>query len=338
MRTDEFDYVLPEELIAQTPLPRGKSRLLVLRRADGRPEHRRFADLLEYLLPGDTLVLNDSRVTARRLIARRESGQPAEALLLRPRGETEWEALIRPGKRLRTGACLRFALSGGAEVDAAIRETTAEGGRILRFADRQTRDRLATEGVAPLPPYIHTRLEDEERYQTVYAGPGGSAAAPTAGLHFTPEMLAQVESAGVQIARVTLHVGVDTFRPVRTEEVEAHVMHGEWFTISPQDAARINATPGRVVAVGTTVVRSLESAAVGPGCIAPTTAETRLFITPGFRFQIVQALLTNFHLPKSTLLMLVSAFAGREKVLAAYQAAIEERYRFYSFGDAMLIV
>lgn len=338
MRTGEFDYPLPEELIAQTPLPRGESRLLVLHRADGRIEHRRFADLPDYLRAGDTLVLNDSRVTARRLTAQRESGQPAEVLLLRPRGDTEWEALVRPGRRLRTGVSLRFTLSDGQEIPATVAEQTPEGGRVLRFTDRATRDRLAREGGAPLPPYIRAPLEDEERYQTIYAGPGGSAAAPTAGLHFTPETLARAEALGVSLARVTLHVGIDTFRPVRTATIETHRMHGEWFTLTPQDAARINATTGRVIAVGTTSVRALESAAIGPGCVAPTTAETRLFITPGFRFQVVQALLTNFHLPRSTLLMLVSAFAGREAVLAAYRAAIDHRYRFYSFGDAMLIL
>jgi S-adenosylmethionine:tRNA ribosyltransferase-isomerase len=338
MRTDDFDYVLPEELIAQTPLPRGESRLMVLRRESGQAEHRSFSALRDYLRAGDTLVLNDSRVTARRLFALREAGGAAEVLLLRPRGETEWEALVRPGKRLRAGASLRFSLSEGEDIVGEIVASTPEGGRILRFEDATTRDRLKTAGAVPLPPYIRTRLEDEERYQTVYSGPGGSAAAPTAGLHFTPEMLRAIEAAGVRIARVTLHIGVDTFRPVKTERLEDHAMHGERFTLSSEEAARINSTPGRVIAVGTTVVRVLESAAVAPGCVAPMAGETRLFITPGYRFQTIQGLLTNFHLPRSTLLMLVSALAGRETVLAAYQAAVEAQYRFFSFGDAMLVI
>jgi S-adenosylmethionine:tRNA ribosyltransferase-isomerase len=338
MRTADFDYHLPPELIAQTPLPRGESRLLVLNRASGQIEFRRFGDLSEYLQAGDVLVINDSRVIARRLKAVREGGQPAEVLLLRPRGETDWEALVRPGKRLRPGARLRLLLRAEEMAAACVVETTAEGGRILRFADTASRDRLMQEGTVPLPPYIHATLEDEERYQTIYAEPGGSAAAPTAGLHFTPELLAKVEAQGVSIARVTLHVGVDTFRPVRAETAEEHVMHGEWFTLSEGNAARINAARGRIIGVGTTVVRALESAASGLQCVRPATGETRLFITPGYQFQVVQALLTNFHLPKSTLLMLVSAFAGRERVLDAYRAAIAERFRFYSFGDAMFIL
>lgn len=338
MRTDDFDYRLPEELIAQIPLPRGQSRLLVLHRDTGQIELRRFLDLPEYLKPGDVLVLNDTRVTARRLMAVRESGQPVELLLLRPRGETEWEALVRPGRQLRPGACLRFTLRDGTEGSAAVLATTPEGGRVLCFQSREMRDRLAHEGVVPLPPYIHTTLEDEERYQTVYARPGGSAAAPTAGLHFTPEMLDSLRAEGIRIVSLTLHVGVDTFRPVRSEVVEAHVMHGEWFDLSSETAEAIHTAAGRVIAVGTTVVRALESAAVGPRHVVPGTRETRLFITPGYRFQVVEGMLTNFHLPKSTLLMLVCAFAGRERVLDAYHTAIEARFRFYSFGDAMLIV
>lgn len=338
MRTDDFDYTLPEELIAQTPLPRGKSRLLVLHRADGRIEHRAFGELLTYLQPGDTLVLNDTRVTARRVMARRALGQPAELLFIRPHGALEWEALVRPGKSLRPGCRLSIPVEDGEAVEARVVETTPEGGRILRFLDASDADRVMRHGSIPLPPYIHAPLQDEERYQTVYAGPGGAAAAPTAGLHFTDEMLEEIGRAGVEIVRVTLHIGVDTFRPVRAGTIEEHKMHGEWFSISPESAARINATSGRVVAVGTTVVRALETAARATGCVEAMSGETRLFITPGFRFRVVQALLTNFHLPRSTLLMLVSAFAGREKVLAAYRVAIAERYRFYSFGDAMLII
>jgi S-adenosylmethionine:tRNA ribosyltransferase-isomerase len=337
MRTEDSDYILPPDLIAQTPVERGESRLLVLHREDGRIDFRQFGDLLEYLRPDDTLVVNDTRVTARRLVAEREGGQPAEVLLLRPVGETDWHALVRPGKRLRPGASVTLRL-GAEDVKATILEATPEGGRVLRLPNEEIRDQLAREGTAPLPPYIHAALADEDRYQTVYAGPGGSAAAPTAGLHFTEEMLAKAEARGIRIARATLHVGVDTFRPVKVETLEEHVMHGEWYTIPPETAQAINSSKGRVVAVGTTVVRALESAATGLGTIEAVTAQTRLFITPGFRFQVVQVLLTNFHLPKSTLLMLVSAFAGREPVLAAYRAAVEARFRFFSFGDAMLIV
>jgi S-adenosylmethionine:tRNA ribosyltransferase-isomerase len=338
MRTQDFDYHLPDELIAQTPLPRGESRLLVLHRDTGRIEIRKFPFLIEYLEPGDTLVLNDSRVSARRLTGRRKSGQEAEALLLRPRGETEWEALVRPGKRLRPGATLSFHLASDHEVCARVEEMTAEGGRILNFATRNDRDSLATEGVSPLPPYIHASLADEERYQTVYAGENGSAAAPTAGLHFTEDMLRAATAKGVGIAKVTLHVGVDTFRPVKTDEVETHVMHGEWFTIRDEAAGIINNTRGRIVAVGTTSVRVLESAAVDRRQVRAMSGETRLFITPGYEFKMVDRLLTNFHLPKSTLIMLVSALAGRERVLDAYRAAVEAKLRFFSFGDAMLIV
>jgi len=338
MLTDEFDYDLPAELIAQTPVPRGESRLLVLHRGSGEIEIRLFPDLLDYLQAGDTLVLNDSRVTARRLMGRRESGAECEALLLRPRGEREWEALVRPGKRLRSGATIEFARRDGRTIQACVRESTPDGGRILELASMEERDALLHEGVTPLPPYIHASLEDEERYQTVYAREGGSAAAPTAGLHFTPELLARAEATGVSIAKVTLHVGVDTFRPVRVENIEDHEMHGEWFTLSPEAARTINETTGRIIAVGTTSVRVLESAAAEWRQVRPTTGETRLFITPGREFNVVDGLLTNFHLPKSTLLMLVSALAGCENIRSAYRRAIEERMRFFSFGDAMLII
>lgn len=351
MRTDCFDYLLPPELIAQTPLPRGESRLLVLHRSTGQIEHRRFPDLLRYLRPGDTLVLNDTRVTARRLQAVREGGQSAEAFLLRPVGETCWEALVRPGKSLRPGKTLTLLGSSGQEpVTARIVGTTDEGGRILEFADTATRDALTFWGETPLPPYIQTPLppDQEERYQTVYATHGGSAAAPTAGLHFTPELLEQAQEQGVGLVRVTLNVGVGTFRPVRTETIEEHTMHGEWATLSPEAAARINATQGRIIAVGTTSVRTLESAAQrlvehpaesgAEARIAPFAGETHLFLSPGSRFQAVDALITNFHLPRSTLLMLVAAFAGLEATLNAYNEAVRERYRFFSFGDAMLIL
>lgn len=338
MRTEDFDYELPQELIAQTPIPRGESRLLVLHRDDGRIEHRAFVDLLGYLDSGDTLVLNDTRVRARRLLGACANGRPAEALLVAPRGDLEWDALVRPGRHLRAGAELHLELCDGGEVVAAVTESLPGGLRILRFCDRATRDRLQNEGSAPLPPYIHSHLQDEERYQTVYSREPGSAAAPTAGLHFTADMLERLRRRGTSLATVTLHVGLDTFRPVRTADLEEHEMHGEQFRISPEDAALINGTKDRIMAVGTTTVRALESAAVGPRQIRPMEGETRLFITPGFRFQAVEALLTNFHLPRSTLLALVSAFAGRERIMDAYRAAIDARYRFYSFGDAMLIL
>jgi S-adenosylmethionine:tRNA ribosyltransferase-isomerase len=338
MHTSDFDYDLPPDLIAQDPCPRGESRLMALHRDSGQIDLRRFPDLLDYLRPGDTLVLNDSRVTARRLLAQRDSGQEAEILLLRPIGESAWEALVRPGKRLRPGAAVTFTLRDGREIRAEVRETTPEGGRILAFATPDERDALAHEGVIPLPPYITHALPDEERYQTVYAGPGGSAAAPTAGLHFTEAMLAEARSRGIRVAKVTLHVGVDTFRPVKVESIEEHVMHGERYTISPEAADAINTAPGRIVAVGTTAVRVLESAADEDGKVRASSDTTRLFITPGYRFKAVDALLTNFHLPKSTLLMLVSALAGRENILRAYRTAVEERFRFFSFGDAMFIV
>lgn len=336
--TDDFDYHLPEELIAQTPLPRGQSRLLILHRRENRVELRQFADILEYLHPGDTLVINNTRVTARRIYGRRENGKPVEALLLRPYGEREWEALLKPARPLRVGARLTLLTTSQTPVIAEVTAATPEGGRRLRFADLETRDRLTQEGEAPLPPYIHQRLQDEERYQTVYSGPGGSAAAPTAGLHFTTEMLDEIERRGIGIVQLTLHVGVDTFRPVREENPQEHAMHGEWYTISPEVAERINTTRGRIVAVGTTTARALESAAVAPRRVEPMTGVTRLFILPGYSFQVVEALLTNFHLPKSTLVMLVSAFATREQILDAYRQAVGARFRFYSFGDAMLIV
>ncbi len=338
MRTNDFDYHLPSELIAQSPLSRGESRLMALHRQTGEIEIRLFADLIDYLSSGDTLVVNDSRVTARRLMGRLESGQEAEALLLRPRGDRQWEALVRPGRKLRPGTSLAFVLHDGREACGEVVGITAEGGRALEFVDGATRDAMMREGVAPLPPYITAQLADESRYQTVYAGPGGSAAAPTAGLHFTEEMLQRASERGVNVARVTLHVGIDTFRPVKVESLENHVMHGEWYSVSPEAAETINSTTGRVVAVGTTSVRVLESAAIGPGRVAAVTGETRLFITPGYQFKVVDRLLTNFHLPKSTLLMLVSALAGREQVMSTYLAAVEAGFRFYSFGDAMLIV
>jgi len=343
MRTDEFDYDLPSELIAQTPAPRGESRLLVLHRETGSIEHRHFRDLPQYLTPADLLVLNDTRVTARRIRAIRENGKEAEVLLLRPTGERSWEALVRPGRAFRPGRTIALVGDGAERRTAEITGVTAEGGRIIEMPSASDRDSMEHWGQTPLPPYIHTPLPlaQEERYQTVYAVHSGSAAAPTAGLHFTPEMLNCLEQQGVRNARVTLHVGVGTFRPVRTERIEDHEMHAETAVLSSEAAARINAATGRVVAVGTTSVRTLESAAraAAPGDrVAPFAGETRLFITPGYSFRAVDALITNYHLPRSTLLMLVSAFAGIDATRKAYREAIENGYRFFSFGDAMLII
>ncbi|MGC8668751.1 MAG: tRNA preQ1(34) S-adenosylmethionine ribosyltransferase-isomerase QueA [Chthonomonadales bacterium] len=338
MRTADLDYSLPPELIAQTPLPRGEARLLVLHRRDGSIEHRTFRDLKGYLRPGDTLVLNDTRVTARRLYARTLSNARVELLLIRPIGDTDWEALVRPGRKCRVGSVLQVEDPNGNTACLTVAEVTQLGGRILRAEDEVTRDALGRSGSIPTPPYIHVPLEDEERYQTVYARNDGSAAAPTAGLHFTRQMLDDLARSGVKIVHVTLHVGTDTFRPVKTATLEEHPMHGEWYHISNEAAHAVNNTPGRIVAAGTTVVRTLESAAGGKRCVRSGSGETTLFITPGFEFQVVDALITNFHLPRSTLIALVAAFAGRDKVMAAYAEAVDARYRFYSFGDAMLIV
>ena len=364
MRTELFDYQLPPELIAQTPLPRGQSRLLVLHRDTGKIEHKGFPDLLEYLHSEDTLVLNDTRVLARRLEAVRDSGRSAEVMLLRPVGDRGWESLVKPGKSLRPGK--QIQLIGPAperrRLLVQVVGTTEEGGRLLEFEDRFSRDLVASWGVAPLPPYIHTPLapDEEERYQTVYGTQEGSAAAPTAGLHFTTEILEQIAARHIRAARLTLHVGIGTFRPVRTEEIGAHQMHAETLTISEEAATIVNQTRGRVIAVGTTSARALETAAgrtavvekagtcteedigregrVSSPRVVAYTGETRIFISPGYQFRVVDALITNFHLPRSTLLMMVSALAGREQVLAAYQEAIKYKYRFFSFGDAMLII
>lgn len=352
MRTDLFDYELPPHLIAQTPMPRGESRLLVLHRTDGHIEHRRFRDLPEYLLPGDTLVMNDTRVSARRLAALRQEGGDAEALLLRWIGETRCEALVRPGRALKPGRRITFPEPppGRRAVEATVVAVTPEGGRILEVVDATARGLLENWGAAPLPPYIRTPLSraEEARYQTVYAASGGSAAAPTAGLHFTPEMLDLLSAQGIEQVMLSLEVGIDTFRPVRAERIEEHTMHGERISLSAESADRINATRGRIAAVGTTSVRALESAAFPAepvpaggtrrGRVAAYRGETHLFITPGYTFRMVEMLLTNFHLPRSTLLMLVSAFGGPERVLYAYREAVRAEYRFFSFGDAMLLL
>jgi S-adenosylmethionine:tRNA ribosyltransferase-isomerase len=334
MEASLFDYELPEEFIAQEPVePRDASRLLVVHRATGELEHRHFYDLPHYLQAGDTLVLNDTRVSARRLFGRKPTGGRVELLLLRPLGDGRWHALVRPGRRLPEGSHILLDKGHTAQIEARL-----EGGiRLVRFTPPDD-EWLQQVGQIPLPPYIHRQLTDPERYQTVYAQSPGSAAAPTAGLHFTPQLLERLKAQGVQIATVTLHVSLDTFRPLQSERVEEHKMHGEWFTLSPEAAEVINQTHGRIVAVGTTCVRVLESAAVGKRRVQPTTGETQLYITPGYEFKVVEALITNFHAPRTTVLVLVCAFAGRELILHAYQEAIRRRYRFLSFGDAMLIL
>ena len=343
MRTDLFDFDLPPELIAQTPLIRGESRLLVLHRETGKIEHRVFSDLPEYLKGGDTLVLNDTRVSARRLKATREGGEDAEVLLLRPLEERCWEALVKPGRALKPGKILQIRGEKDLTVNASVLRSTPEGGRILEFETAEIRNSLKSWGVSPLPPYINIPLpvSEEERYQTVYGTTEGSAAAPTAGLHFTPDMLDKVEKTGVSTAKVTLHVGVGTFRPVRTETLEAHEMHSETAFMSVETADIINGTSGSIIAVGTTSVRTLETAAKfaqAGNRVEAFAGETNIFLSPGSRFLATDKIITNFHLPKSTLIMLVSAFAGREFTLEAYREAIRERYRFFSFGDAMLVL
>lgn len=331
-----FDYELPEELIAQEPVePRDHSRLLVLSRATQTMEHRRFYELPEYLRAGDTLVLNDTRVSAWRLHGRKPTGGQVEVFLLHPLADGRWHALVRPGRRLPEGS--RVQVGDALEV---VIEGRLEGGiRLVHLlSDEPLEQVLPRIGQVPLPPYIHKQLIDPERYQTVYAHQPGSAAAPTAGLHFTPTLLERLQAQGVNIVYITLHVSLDTFRPLKTEQVEQHKMHGEWYTITPEAAEAINATRGRIVAVGTTSIRTLESAAIGKRTVRAGSAETLLYITPGYEFKVVDAIITNFHMPRTTMLVLVSAFAGREFVLRAYQEAIRERYRFLSFGDAMLIL
>ena len=332
MFTRDFDYDLPAESIAQEAAPRGESRLLVLDRT-GPDRHARVRDLPRLLRPGDLLVLNDTRVIPARLFGRSAGGGRMEVLLVERTDEREWDALVKPGKRARPGARIDFEDGLTAEVVGK-----SEDRYRLQFSE-PVEPHLERLGHIPLPPYIHRpdTFEDRERYQTVYARTPGAIAAPTAGLHFTEDLLKGIEEAGVGISRVTLHVGIGTFKPVSTERIEEHRMDRERYEIG-EEAAEAIRRAGRVVAVGTTVVRTLESAAVETGEVRAGSGSTELFITPGFRFQVVDALLTNFHLPRSTLLMLVSAFAGRERVLAAYEEAIAQRYRFYSYGDAMLVI
>lgn len=341
MQVKDFDYELPEELIAQQPLARRDySRLMVIRRDGGQLEHRSFRDITEYLRPGDLLVVNETKVLPVRLYGRKTTGGRVEVLLLHPVTDGRWEALVRPGKRLPEGTRIEF----GAELSGVIVARTETGGRVIEFAyEGRFEDILEMIGHVPLPPYIKRELppEERERYQTVYARLPGSAAAPTAGLHFTPELLDRLRAEGVSVAPVLLHIGLDTFRPVKVETVSAHKMHSEWYSVSEATARRIKETKeagGRVIAVGTTVTRCLEASALVGGTVRAGSGSTDLFIYPGYRFRVIDALITNFHLPRSTLLMLVSAFVGRERLLDAYRTAVRERYRFFSFGDAMLII
>jgi S-adenosylmethionine:tRNA ribosyltransferase-isomerase len=338
MRLADFDYTLPPELIAQKPAsPRDASRLLVVDRATGRIEHCVFREIGDHLRPGDVLVVNDTRVIPARLRGRRPGTRGAvELLMLRPATGGAWEALVRPGRRLRPGTVVEVG-AGGTVVE--IGERSAGGRRLVRAPSGVAMlDLLKEAGEMPLPPYIRRPADHPDQYQTVYARADGAVAAPTAGLHFTPELLDRLREQGVAIVSLTLHVGLGTFQPVVTEDVALHHMEAEYYTLPPGAADAINGRTGRLVAVGTTTVRTLETVAGTAGGAAPGEGWTDLFIIPGFRFRAVQALVTNFHLPKTTLLMLVSAFAGREVILRAYAEAIRERYRFYSFGDAMLIL
>ena len=339
MKTSDFDFYLPEELIAQTPLERrDASRLLTLDKHTGAVEHHHFYELPQFLHPGDCLVLNDSRVLPARLIGRRPTGGACEVLLLVDKGDKCWECLVRPGRKLKPGAQVIF---GEGELTASIEEELEDGKRLVRFDyEGIFLEILEHLGKMPLPPYIKAELQDNERYQTVYSKVVGSAAAPTAGLHFTPELLSEIRDMGVKICYVTLHVGLGTFRPVKAEDIQDHEMHSEFCMISQETADTINETKktgGRVICVGTTSCRTIESFAAEDGTMTQRSGWTNIFIYPGYRFKVLDALITNFHLPQSTLIMLVSALAGREHVLAAYAEAVKERYRFFSFGDAMFI-
>lgn len=334
-RPSDYDYDLPESAIAQRPLEdRSDSRLLWLH-LDGSPiTHHRFRDVPELLHSGDLLVVNDTRVTALRLVGRKATGARVEALLLEPREPGRYVALMKPGKRLPPGTQIEFGDSLRAEVGVDL----GEGRKLLLFAtDLSLDDRLQRAGATPLPPYIHETLADPERYQTVYAASPGSAAAPTAGLHFTPEVLAALKSAGVQLARVTLDVSMDTFRPVQHEDLDLHPMHGERCTLPEETAEAVRTCRGRIIAVGTTAVRTLETFATDSG-IRSGTQTSKLFIRPGYRFRLVQGMFTNFHMPRTTMLMMISALAGRERVFEAYAEALRSGYRFLSFGDSMLIL
>jgi len=339
LKKSDFYFDLPPELIAQTPLQqRDSSRLLCLNKNTGQMEHRHFRDILDYIQPGDCLVMNNSRVIPARLFGARPTGGGVEVVLLRDLGDGKWECLTRPGRKTQPGTRITF---GDGELTAEVVDALEGGNKVLQFHYEgiflEVLERL---GKMPLPPYIKEELQDKERYQTVYSRDPGSAAAPTAGLHFTPELLEQLQGRGVELAFLTLHVGLGTFRPVKEENIEDHPMHSE-FCIVPQETAdtvnRTKSNGGRVIAVGTTSSRTLESFTDENGCLKATSGWTDIFIYPGYQFKAVDALITNFHLPESTLIMLVSALAGRENVLRAYETAVQEKYRFFSFGDAMFI-
>lgn len=340
MKTHDFWYDLPEELIAQTPLQqRDGSRLLVLDRMSGKVSHRHFYDIIEYLQPGDCLVMNDSRVLPARLLGHRPTGGAVEVLLLRDLGDKKWECLCKPGRKMQVGNEVIF---GNGELTAVVSAVQEDGNRVIEFRYEgiflEVLERL---GKMPLPPYIKAELQDQERYQTVYSRAVGSAAAPTAGLHFTHELLEKIRIKGIKTAFVTLHVGLGTFRPVKAETISEHHMHSELCMISAETAEILNDTKkqgGRIICVGTTSCRTLESLVNDDGTFDAKSKWTEIFIYPGYQFKAMQGLITNFHLPESTLVMLVSAFAGRENVLAAYNEAVAEKYRFFSFGDAMCIL
>ncbi|MCF0135608.1 MAG: tRNA preQ1(34) S-adenosylmethionine ribosyltransferase-isomerase QueA [Lachnospiraceae bacterium] len=360
MKTSDFNYDLPPELIAQTPLTdRTASRLLVLNKDTGELSHHHFYDIRQFLRPGDRLVLNDTKVLPARLLgARVDTGTPVEILLLKrlseqdilreeippcpgrdtAAGDVIWEGLAGPGKRARVGHRLSF---GEGKMIGEIVKVLPDGNRLVRFTFEGIFEEVLDQlGQMPLPPYIHETLQDKNRYQTVYAREEGSAAAPTAGLHFTKELLADLEASGIDISFVTLHVGLGTFRPVKVDDVESHVMHREVYRVSEETAREINDTKaagGRIIAVGTTSCRTLESASTEDGIVHPGSSETGIFIYPGYRFKVLDGLITNFHLPESTLIMLVSALAGKENIMNAYHEAVKEKYRFFSFGDAMFI-
>lgn len=350
LSTSDFYYNLPEEQIAQTPVtPRDHSRLLVLKR-DGALEHKHFYDIIDYLNPNDTLVINDSRVIPARIYGEKvracgeeftSAPSKIETLLLKQKTQNRWEVLLRPAKKIKIGGKIRY----GEILEATVCEVVEDGNRIVEFSYDESKytnifEVLNIIGSMPLPPYITKRLEDKERYQTVYAKENGSSAAPTAGLHFTKELMAKIEAKGVKIVPVMLHVGLGTFRPVKAEKITDHIMHAEYISVSPESAKIINERKkngGRIIAVGTTSCRVLESVSDESGEIKAVSGETGIFIYPGYKFKAVDTLITNFHLPESTLLMLVSALAGKERIMEAYETAVNEKYRFFSFGDAMLI-
>ena len=341
MKVTEFDYELPEELIAQTPIKkRDESRLMVLNRKEQTIEHKIFKDIIDYLKPGDVLVRNNTKVIPARLYGRKETGAKVEFLLLNNIEGDIWESIVRPGNKLHVGAKVIFVV---VILEAKILEVMPGGTRKVEFKyDGIFNEILDKIGLMPLPPYIHESLKEKDRYQTVYAKYDGSAAAPTAGLHFTPELLEKIQEKGVEIANVTLHVGIGTFRPVKEDTVEAHKMHSEHFYIKQEDVDKINKAKQegrRVIAVGTTSCRVLESIAdENTGMVKPIEDDTEIFIYPGYKFKCIDGLITNFHLPQSTLLMLVSALAGKEYIMKAYKEAVKEKYRFFSFGDAMFII